>query len=538
MTEDTSRELIADRYEVVRQIGRGSGGAVWLAQDSLLGRHVAIKQIGAFPGESEGDTRRAIREARRSAQLNHPNVVAVYDVVEFDEVPWLVMEYVDGPTLASAISERGPMAQVGAADMGAQLAAALSAAHRAGVVHGDIKPTNVLIGEGRPKISDFGIARSNVERQFTQVGVAMGTPNYVAPEVAVGGKQTGSADVWSLGATLYYAIEGRDAFPLLEPPLATLQYIATNPPRTPQRAGALEPVLADMLSRDPTRRGSMATISRRLEHLAAGERARITTSTGAPTARRRDEEGGSAPVGASAAGRAGAAAAAGAAAGVAGAGVAAGAASGDEAGDAGARSDDARDAAADGTSVGGPSSDGGSTVEQEPDEAPQMHMVTEAPRSDGGSTIAWVVAIILALLLAALAVGIVGIGEDEGGSSGASSSETSEEAEEDAGSSEDGVNFVERAGAFVERYYTGAPEDPEKSWNMLTPAAQKEKGSQEEFEEFWAEIEKVETSDVAVNPNDGKVTLKVTYHKKDGKTETAKAEYTVKRVDGGLMLDT
>src|SRR5699024_2045225 len=220
MSDETSRELIAGRYEVVRQIGRGSGGAVWLAQDSLLGRHVAIKQIGAFPGESEADTRRAIREARQAAALNHPNVVAVYDVVEYDEVPWLVMEYVDGPTLASAIRERGPMAQVGVADLGAQLAAALSASHRAGVVHGDIKPSNVLIGQGRPKISDFGIARSNVEQQFTQVGVAMGTPNFTAPEVAVGGKQTGAADVWSLGATLYYAIEGREAFPLLEPPLA------------------------------------------------------------------------------------------------------------------------------------------------------------------------------------------------------------------------------------------------------------------------------------------------------------------------------
>ncbi|WP_068250027.1 serine/threonine-protein kinase [Janibacter corallicola] len=509
MSDETSRELIAGRYEVVRQIGRGSGGAVWLAQDSLLGRHVAIKQIGAFPGESEADTRRAIREARQAAALNHPNVVAVYDVVEYDEVPWLVMEYVDGPTLASAIRERGPMAQVGVADLGAQLAAALSASHRAGVVHGDIKPSNVLIGQGRPKISDFGIARSNVEQQFTQVGVAMGTPNFTAPEVAVGGKQTGAADVWSLGATLYYAIEGREAFPLLEPPLATLQYIATNPPRTPQRAGALEPILADMLSRDPNRRGTMADISRRLEHLAAGERMRANPPAAA----------GAGSPGPTAAG----AAAAGAAGGAVGGAAAATGAPGP----------------ADPTDAPGPEGDAqapeveGAGVEDEA--GTEMHMVTEPPRADGGSTIAWVVAIILALLLAALAVGIVGIGDDEGSAASTTSSTSEDTPESEA--PEAAINFVERAGTFVQHYYKTAPKDPSTTWNQLSESAQEAEGDESDYVDFWNGVKKVKTDDLAVDPESGKVTLKVTYEMKGGKTKTEKVNHVVKDVDGQMLIE-
>ncbi len=518
MSDETSRELIAGRYEVVRQIGSGSGGAVWLAQDSLLGRHVAIKQIGAFPGESEADTRRAIREARQAAALNHPNVVAVYDVVEYDEVPWLVMEYVDGPTLASAIRERGPMAQVGVADLGSQLAAALSASHRAGVVHGDIKPSNVLIGQGRPKISDFGIARSNVERQFTQVGVTMGTPNYTAPEVAVGGKQTGGADVWSLGATLYYAIEGREAFPLLDPPLATLQYIATNPPRTPQRAGALEPILADMLSRDPNRRGTMADISRRLEHLAAGERMRANPPAGSGAAQSGPTAAGAAaPVAAGAAGAA--------------AGGAAGAAATEDAGDgpvAGSTDEPGPKGATEVPEV----EDSGA----EDDAGTEMHMVTEPPRADGGSTIAWVVAIILALLLAALAVGIVGIGDDEGSGEGATSS-VSEDASEESQAPEAAINFVERAGAFVQHYYRTAPKDPSSTWTQLSASAQEAEGDESDYIDFWNGVKKAKTSDLAVAPGSGKVTLKVTYEMKGGKTKTEKVTHTVKDVDGRMMIE-
>ena len=270
MTDEMTPATIGGRYETVRPIGKGGMGTVWLARDTVLGRSVAAKRIGAFPGESAGETQRAMREARAAAALNHPNVVAVYDVVEHDDRPWLVMEYVAGPTLATAIRQRGPMAARGAADLGAQLAGALSAAHRAGIVHRDIKPANVLIGGGLPKLGDFGIARSGAEDHLTQTGMVTGTPNYMAPEVAIGRVHGEAADVWALGATIYFAVEGQDAYPTRGNALATLQTIASEPPRRPERAGPLEPVLADMLARDPEHRPTMEQALRRLEGIAAG----------------------------------------------------------------------------------------------------------------------------------------------------------------------------------------------------------------------------------------------------------------------------
>ncbi|NYF97314.1 serine/threonine-protein kinase [Janibacter cremeus] len=270
MTAHNPPAVIGGRYETVRPIGRGGMGVVWLARDTVLGRAVAAKQIGAFPGESEGETHRAMREARAAAALNHPNVVAVYDVVEHEGSPWLVMEFVAGPTLATAIRQRGPMTAKGAADLGAQLAGALDAAHQAGIVHRDIKPANVLIGGGLPKLGDFGIARAGTEEQTTGSGLVTGTPNYMAPEVAVGGAHREAADVWALGATIYFAVEGQDAHENQDTALATLQNIASQAPRRPERAGPLEPVLADMLARDPARRGTMRQVLRRLESIAAG----------------------------------------------------------------------------------------------------------------------------------------------------------------------------------------------------------------------------------------------------------------------------
>ncbi|WP_338751087.1 serine/threonine-protein kinase [Janibacter alittae] len=285
MTDHTPPAVIGGRYETVRPIGRGGMGVVWLARDAVLGRAVAAKQIGDFPGESAGETHRAMREARAAAALNHPNVVAVYDVVEHEGSPWLVMEYVAGPTLATAIRQRGPMTAKGAADLGAQLAGALDSAHRAGIVHRDIKPANVLIGGGLPKLGDFGIARAGTDEQTTGSGQVTGTPNYMAPEVAVGRPHGEAADVWALGATIYFAVEGQDAHENQATALATLEGVASRAPGRPERAGPLEPVLADMLARDPARRPTMRQARRRLETIAAGGTdvpATARTSAGAP----------------------------------------------------------------------------------------------------------------------------------------------------------------------------------------------------------------------------------------------------------------
>ena len=272
MSDEVLPGVIGGRYETVRLIGRGGMGSVWLAEDTLLGRQVALKQIGALPGETAGEAERARREARSAAALNHPNVVALYDAITHEGAPWLVMEYVSGPTLSAWVREHGPLEPEVVAEIGARLAGGLAAAHRAGIVHRDIKPANVFMGDdGEPKLGDFGTARGGGgEDHLTLAGVVTGTPSYMAPEVADGGEYTDGADVWGLGATLYFAVEGADAYPGQGNALATLRSVATRPPRTPERAGVLEPALAQMLTHDPDRRGDMRDVMRRLEGIAPG----------------------------------------------------------------------------------------------------------------------------------------------------------------------------------------------------------------------------------------------------------------------------
>jgi len=262
-------QLIAGRYQVLRAIGRGGMGTVWLCRDEVLGREVAVKQIGALPGDSASETKRAMREARSAAALNHPNAVAVYDVVNHDGRPWLVMEYVEGQTLADEIAQEGQLSPQRVADIGAQLAGALARAHERLIVHRDIKPGNVLIDEaGRPKISDFGIARGHGDEQLTQIGFITGTPGYLSPELARGGDPRSASDVWALGATLYAAVEGQSPYEPRSNPIALLRAIATERPRPMTHAGALRPAIDAMMHEDPACRWDMATSARRLGVIA------------------------------------------------------------------------------------------------------------------------------------------------------------------------------------------------------------------------------------------------------------------------------
>ena len=262
-------QLIAGRYKVLRAIGRGGMGTVWLCRDEVLGREVAVKQIGALPGDSATETKRAMREARSAAALNHPNAVAVYDVADHEGLPWLVMEYVEGQTLADEISHDGRLSPQRVADIGAQLAGALARAHERGVVHRDIKPGNVLIDKaGRPKISDFGIARGHGDEQLTQIGFITGTPGYLSPELARGGDPHPASDVWALGATLYTAVEGRPPYEPRSNPIALLRTIAAERPRSMAHAGALGPAIDAMMLEDPARRWDMATSAKRLGRIA------------------------------------------------------------------------------------------------------------------------------------------------------------------------------------------------------------------------------------------------------------------------------
>ncbi len=281
-------EVIGGRYRVVRAIGRGGMGTVWLCRDELLQRDVAVKQVGLLPGASATDSARALREARSSAAVSHRNVVTVFDVVEEDHAIWLVMELVPGRTLAELVQQQGPLDPARAADIGAQVADGLAAAHAMGTVHRDVKPGNVLVRDsGHAAISDFGIARSAGDPALTQSGLLTGTPSYFSPELARGAAPSPASDVWALGATLYAAVQGRPPYRQQDNPVAVLHDIASQQPPRPDRAGFLEPALLRMLDRDPDSRWSMADAAHALHRLArdhAAEHTRAETLLTAPSA--------------------------------------------------------------------------------------------------------------------------------------------------------------------------------------------------------------------------------------------------------------
>jgi len=260
-------DLLVDRYRRERSLGRGAMGEVWLAEDTLLGRPVAIKQLRTDPDATLGQWGdRMRREARLAAQLNHPNAVAIYDLIIVDEQPYVVMEYVPGDSLARRIRQAGgrlPPEQAGR--WIGQVAAALEAAHARGIVHRDVKPANILItADDTAKLADFGIARSVQDVSQTQSGVMVGTPAYLAPEVARGGDPSPASDIWSLGATLYGAVEGKAPFGSgFENPLALLSRISSEPVPPPSSAGTLTPILSAMLERDPASRKRTASTRRR-----------------------------------------------------------------------------------------------------------------------------------------------------------------------------------------------------------------------------------------------------------------------------------
>lgn len=262
-------QLIADRYRTERLLGRGGSADVWLCHDERLGRPVALKRVGALPGETERHHARALREARHVAALHHPNVVAVFDAFTLDGHVWLVLEHVPSRTLAELVAEGGRLEPTRAARIGADVAAGLAAAHAAGIVHRDVKPSNVLVrADGHALVTDFGIARSEDEGQLTRTGQVTGTPSYFSPELARGGEPSAASDAWALGATLRYALEGGPAYDESSGALAVLAAIATGPPPAAPHAGALAPVLARLLTEEPATRATVAEVEPALRTVA------------------------------------------------------------------------------------------------------------------------------------------------------------------------------------------------------------------------------------------------------------------------------
>jgi eukaryotic-like serine/threonine-protein kinase len=279
---DAPHTLLHERYRLVRVIAAGGMGVVWEGWDELLERPVAVKQLRTQPGVSEEEAEtaknRAMREARIAARLHHPNAVPVFDAVEQDGQPCLVMQYVPSTPLSAVLRDDGPLAPREAARIGAQVASALAAAHRLGIVHRDIKPGNVLLDEdGRALISDFGISRALGDTTLTSTGLVHGTPAYLAPEVARGDDSTFASDVFSLGSTLYAALEGTPPFGADANSIAVLHRVAMGDFPPPRHAGALTPLLLEMLAAEPGRRPPMTQVAARLDQLRTSAESEPTT---------------------------------------------------------------------------------------------------------------------------------------------------------------------------------------------------------------------------------------------------------------------
>ena len=500
-----SQQLIAGRYQVLRAIGRGGMGTVWLCRDEVLGREVAVKQMSALPGESATETKRAMREARSAAALNHPNAVAVYDVVTHDERPWLVMEYVEGQTLADEISRDGQLSPRRVADIGAQLAGALARAHERRIVHRDIKPANVLIDKaGRPKISDFGIARGHGDDQLTAIGFMTGTPGYLSPELARGEDPNSASDVWALGATLYAAVEGQAPYESRSNPIALLRAIATERPRPMTHASALAPAIEAMMDEDPARRWDMATSAKRLGDIAVAEATSVMPAVASagtavlPVAESVDTA--VMPVVASA-----------------------------------------------GTAVM-------PVVIAAPPVEPTSQLGVAAPPPEGrGSGRRRMSLAFAAFLVAAIGMAFFMSQLGDQGSNTAAPAATRATAPAKAAAtapaktaapspsmvSEEPATRGEQKDveSFVESYYSNVTKDTDRTWDRLSPGMQDFAGGRDSYDGFWKTIDKVRVNQVRAYASGTKASVDLTFTRDDGSTSTETHQLTFVTDDGDYLID-
>jgi eukaryotic-like serine/threonine-protein kinase len=282
-----SGRVIAGRYRLGNAIGRGGMGIVWQAQDELLNRDVAVKELtwpAYFSGEEQqAACGRATREAKMAARLSHRNVIRIFDIIEEDGCPWIVMELLPPRSLRDVVKEEGALSPAQAAEVGLGILAALRAAHAAGIVHRDVKPANILLAPDRVVLTDFGIARAAGTATLTNIGVLIGSPSYMAPERARGGPSGPPSDLWGLGASLYAAVEGHGPFDRDGGALASLTAVVADEPAPAMHAGPLLwPVISGLLRKDPDQRLDAAQAELMLR--------RVRTAPAAPV--------GAAPVGA------------------------------------------------------------------------------------------------------------------------------------------------------------------------------------------------------------------------------------------------
>ena len=266
--------VLAGRYRLDTVIGRGGMGVVWRARDELLERDVAVKELTWPPHFTEDEQqtacRRAVREAQMAGRLAHLNVVRIYDIIEEDTHPWIIMELLPYPSLRDLVQAEGPLAPAQAARIGLGVLAALRAAHAEGVLHRDVKPANILVGpDGRVVLTDFGVARAADSPTLTGFGMLVGSPAYIAPEQARGEQSRPAGDLWGLGASLYAAVEGHPPFER-DAAIATLTAVVIDEPEEAVHAGLLWPVISGLLRKDPDERLDAAEAEQMLREVADG----------------------------------------------------------------------------------------------------------------------------------------------------------------------------------------------------------------------------------------------------------------------------
>jgi len=265
--------LLAARYRLVEPVGRGGMGTVWRAHDELLNREVAVKEV-RLPTVLDEELRaelcaRTEREGRATAMVAHPSVITVFDVVTEDDRPWIVMELLRAKSLEQLIQEEGPLHPRRAAEIGRQILGALRAVHAKGILHRDVKPSNVLVTEDRAVLTDFGLAALEGDVSITQAGIVLGSAGYIAPERVLGSKASPAGDLWSLGATLYTAVEGRGLHGR-RTAAAALAALTSGEPIPMTKAGPIAPVLDALLRIDPHTRLDSVRASLMLARVAAG----------------------------------------------------------------------------------------------------------------------------------------------------------------------------------------------------------------------------------------------------------------------------
>ena len=262
---------IAGRYVLGEQLGKGGMGTVWRATDDVLKRQVAVKEVKLPPVLSSDDStamrNRVMREAQTAARLSHPCVVTVFDVVQEDGHTFIVMELVDAPSLDQLVKANGPLPPQRVAEIGLDVLSALHVAHQQGITHRDVKPGNVMIPDGKAKLADFGIASVKGDPKLTATGLILGSPSYMAPEQASQDTSGPESDLWALGSTLYYAVEGVPPFDKGQA-IPTLTAVVHDDPRPMERAGDLEPAITALLAKDPADRPSADRLRSMLEDVS------------------------------------------------------------------------------------------------------------------------------------------------------------------------------------------------------------------------------------------------------------------------------